>query len=76
MITITVNGGLSENSLEQSNDSNGEFEQRSRPRKIRVWPQAFHMEEMLPRQSGCTWEEQGQAAATLCPLRGVCAVPY
>lgn len=28
-ITITVNGGLPENSLTQSNDSNGKFEQRS-----------------------------------------------
>lgn len=48
MINITVNGGLPENSLKQSSDSNGEFEQRSRPCSTWVWPQAFHMEEMPP----------------------------
>lgn len=48
MITITVNGCLSENSLNQSNDSNGGSEQRSRPCYPWVWQPAFHMNEIPP----------------------------
>lgn len=77
MINITVNGGLPENSLKPSSDSNGEFEQRSRPCSTWVWPQAFHMEEMPPPacfcQSGCTRDRAGRGSSHSVPSpRGVC----
>lgn len=80
-ITITVNGGLPENSLTPSNDSNGKFEQRSRALLNMGVAMGLFIWRMCPRSpssatlchSGLHMGRAGRGSSHSVPSpRGVC----